>query len=470
MTYPQVVKIYATTQEPDFDSPWQARTPSSSTGSGVIIGSHQILTGAHVVANATFLQIQKISDPDKLVARLVAVCHDCDLALLTVDDHDLTADGMEPAVIGDLPDLRDKVSVVGFPVGGEEISITEGVVSRIEVQRYSHSQRHLLAVTVDAAINAGNSGGPVFKDGKVAGIAFQKLRGADNIGELVPAPMIEHFLAGIELGKRPDVPGLGIAAQSLENPQLRRRVGLADSDTGVLVTTLEYGGSAWGVLRHGDALLGIDGHRIANNGTIRYRDRYRTRYDAVLGEHYVGDRVAIELLRDGARQSLELELQPMIHLVPRAMYDRVPTYFVFGGLVFQLLTRDFLTTWDKWWNKAPKEFLNYYYMGTRTPERQEVVILTHILADEINVGYEHLYNEGIASVNGHMPRDMHDFVRAVESAGDVVELRTTTDGVIVLDTAAVGAANDRILHRYHITRDRSADLDDTTLAARAAAR
>ncbi len=468
MAYPQVVKIFATTQEPDFDSPWQARTPSSSTGSGVIIGSHQILTGAHVVANATFLQIQKISDPDKLVARLVAVCHDCDLALLTVDDHDLTAD-MEPAVIGDLADLRDKVSVVGFPVGGEEISITEGVVSRIEVQRYSHSQRHLLAVTVNAAINEGNSGGPVFKDGKVAGIAFQKLRTADNIGELVPAPMIEHFLAGIDKGKRPDVPGLGIATQNLENPQLRRRLGLADDESAVLVTTIEYGGSAWGVLQHGDALMRIDGHRIANNGTIRYRDRYRTRYDAVLGEHYVGDRIAIDLLRDGKHQTVELELQPMINLVPRAMYDRAPTYFVYGGLVFQLLTRDFLTTWDKWWNKAPKEFLNYYYMGTRTPERNEVVILTHILADKINVGYEHLYNEGIASVNGHTPRDMHDFVRAMEAAGDVVELRTTTDGVIVLDTAAVREANERILKRYHITRDRSPDLDDAGSAPRVAA-
>src|SRR5690606_23070094 len=110
-----------------------------------------------------------------------AVWHDCDLALLQVEDEGFF-DDVPPADIGELPALRDKVSVVGFPIGGEEISITEGVVSRIEVQRYNHSQRHLLAVTVDAAINQGNSGGPVFKNGKVAGIAFQKLTGVDNIG------------------------------------------------------------------------------------------------------------------------------------------------------------------------------------------------------------------------------------------------------------------------------------------------
>ena len=103
--------------------------------------------------------------------------------------------------------------------------------------------------------------------------------------------------------------------------------------------------------------------------------------------------------------------------MPRSRYDQPPQYFVYGGLVFQTLTRDYLTTWDKWWNKAPKEFLNYYYLGYRTPEQHEVVILTQILADEINVGYAHLYNEAVATLNGKAPLDMVDFVqRAVDRA------------------------------------------------------
>lgn len=452
--------MFATTQEPDFDCPWQARTPSSSTGSGVIIGPDQILTGAHVVANATFLQVQKISDPNKVVARLAAVCHDSDLALLTVEEPDFCAD-IEPAEIGELADLRDRVSVVGFPVGGEEISITEGVVSRIEVQRYSHSQRHLLALTVDAAINKGNSGGPVFKDGKVAGIAFQKLTGADNIGELVPTPLIKRFLAGIPAGKHADVPGLGVSTQNLENPLLRQRVGLGPDDTGVLVIAVEYGGTAWGSLEPGDALLEIDGLRIASNGTVRYRERYRTRYDVVLGERYVGDPLEVTILRDGTRRRLALDLRPLPRLVSRCQYDTVPSYFVYGGLVFQTLTRDYLTTWDKWWNKAPKEFLHYYYSGLRTEERQEVVILSQVLADEINVGYDHLANEAVSAVGGHQPRDLGDFVRTVSATSGLLELKTSSDGVIVLDTAEVAAANPRILERYHITRDRSPDLERT---------
>jgi S1-C subfamily serine protease len=457
MPHPQVVKIFATTQDPDFDSPWQARTPSNATGSGVVIGPRQVLTGAHVVARATFLQVQRLHDPDKLVARLAAIAHDCDLALLEVD-HDLTTE-FPPAEIGELPDLRDKVAVVGFPVGGEEVSITEGVVSRIEVTRYSHSQRQLLAVTVDAAINEGNSGGPAFKDGKVVGIAFQKLSGAENIGELVPTPLIEHFLEGVRLGKPPTIPGFGVATQNLENPLLRQKVGLKEGESGMLVTTVEWGSSAHGVLEPGDAILEADGHKVANNGTVRYRDTYRTRYDVVLGKHFIGDTIEMRIARRGERRTVQLKLEPMVYLVPRNTFDRSPSYFVFGGLVFQRLTRDFLTTWDKWWNRAPKEFLYYYYQGVRTEQRQEIVLLNQILADEINVGYQHLYNEGVLAVNGTAPRDMLHFVQLVEGATELIEIRTSTDGLIILDAAQVRAATPRIMARYHVARDRSPDLD-----------
>jgi len=460
MAYPEVVRVYATTQDPDYDGPWQARTPSSSTGSGVVIGRGEILTGAHVVANATFLQVQKPSQPDKAVARVKAVSHDSDLALLEViEPADFLSD-ITPAEIGDMPKLRDEVAVVGYPVGGEEISITEGVVSRIEVQRYSHSQRHLLAVTVDAAINAGNSGGPVFGAGKVVGIAFQKMTGVDNIGEMVPPPIIRSFLEGTRKGRRPEVPALGLITQNLENPLLRKQLGLAPGASGVMVVQVDHGGSSDGLLRPRDVILAIDGHPIANNGTVQYLAKHRTRFDVVLTGRYVGDPVTLTIQRDSTASDVVVALKPWAPLVPRSRYDRPPVYFLYGGLVFQTLTRDFLTTWDKWWNKAPKEFLFHYYSGVRTPHRDEVVILTQILADEINVGYGHLYNEGIEAINGHHPLDMADFVNHLIAATGIVEIQTSSGGLIILDAAEVRAATPRILDRYRIPRDRSDGLPE----------
>ena len=465
MAHPEVVRVFATSQDPDFDGPWQARTPSNSTGSAVVIGPGLLLTGAHVVANATFLQIQKVSAPDKAIARVKAVSHDSDLALLEVVEPPDFLDDIEPAEVGEMPRLRDEVAVVGYPVGGEEISITEGVVSRIEVQRYSHSQRHLLAVTVDAAINAGNSGGPVFGDGKVVGIAFQKLTGVDNIGEMVPPPIIRSFLDGVEKGKRPDIPALGITTQNLENPLLRKQLGLKDGERGVVVLHVDYSGSADGVLQERDVITAIAGLPIANNGTIQFMSRYRTRYDVVLGYRYIGDKLKLDIKRDGKMKTVEVELKAWQPLVPRSRYDQPPQYFVYGGLVFQTLTRDYLTTWDKWWNKAPKEFLNYYYLGFRTPEQHEVVILTQILADEINVGYAHLYNEAVAKLNGKQPLDMVDFVQALSAARGVVEITTTSGGVIMLDADEVRKAQQRILQRYHIPRDRTPGLPGAPAAA-----
>lgn len=456
-SYPAVIRVFATSQDPDFDGPWQARTPSNSTGSAVVIGPSLLLTGAHVVANATFLQVQKPSHPDKAIARVRAVSHDSDLALLeVVEPADFLSD-IQPAELGPMPQLRDQVAVVGYPVGGEEISITEGVVSRIEVQRYSHSQRHLLAVTVDAAINAGNSGGPVFGDNKVVGIAFQKLTGVDNIGEMVPPPIIRAFLDGVVAGKRSEIPALGITTQNLENPLLRRRLGLADHEHGVAVLHVDYGGSADGVLEPRDVITAIDGLAIANNGTIQ-QGHTRTRYDVVLGHRYIGDRIDLDIKRNGAAQTVTLELKPWMPLVPRSRYDQAPAYFVYGGLVFQTLTRDYLTTWDKWWNKAPKEFLNYYYLGYRSAEQHEIVILTQILADEINVGYGHLYNEAVATLDGRIPRDMEDFVTRLSAAHGVVEITTTSGGIIMLDADEVRRATPRILARYHIPRDRTLGL------------
>lgn len=458
MTHPQVVRVFSTYQDPDYECPWQNVAPRNSTGSGVVVGPQQILTGAHVVANATFVQVQKQSDPTKVTARVLAISHDSDLALLHVDDEAF-ARGIRPAVIGDLPRLREAVQVVGYPIGGEEVSITEGVVSRIEVQRYEHSQRHLLAVTVDAAINEGNSGGPVFARGKVVGIAFQALPEAENIGEMVPAPILRRFLDGVKKGKDPHVPGLGITTQPLENPALRAHLGMKKRHSGVLITAVQYGSSAWGHLLPGDVLSELDGLRIADNGTVQYRGRFRCQFDAVVGDHHVGDALKAKILRQGKEHTVKMTMQRMAWLVPRTEFDRRPMWFLFGGLVFQRLTAEFLRIWgDHWWDKAPKELLHLFYSGHRRPEQQEVVVLAQVLADAVNVGYEPFHNDVVASVNGHAPVDMTDFVRCIDDARGEVVIRLSSGAQVLLDASAARAAEPRILSRYHVPGDRSPDL------------
>ncbi|MEM8712024.1 MAG: serine protease, partial [Planctomycetota bacterium] len=456
-SYPEAVRIYCTYQEADYETPWQTHAPRSSTGSGVVIGEGRILTGAHCVANATFLQVQRGSSPEKIIARVRAVCHDADLAVLEVDPS--ATEGIEPAQLGELPQLGDEVTVVGYPVGGEELSMTEGIVSRIEVQSYEHSDRKILAVTVDAAINDGNSGGPVYHDDLLIGIAFQSLEDAENIGEMVPSPVIGAFLDGIEEGKSTSVPGLGAVIQNLENPALRRKLGLEGESGGVLIGGVWYGNSGWGVLEVGDVLLEIDGLAIAANGTVRYQGEFRCQFDVVFGERFVDDEIDLVVFRDGARKELSLKLLPITYLVPRNAYDTRPDWFLFGGLVITSLSKDFLMAWgDEWWNKAPTHLVNAYYHGVRSEECQELVVISQVLADEVNVGYESANYEVIRSCDGERPRHLRHALELLGAPEGPATILTESGFVLHFDRAEASQANGRIVERYRVPADRSAAL------------
>jgi hypothetical protein len=149
----------------------------------------------------------------------------------------------------------------------------------------------------------------------------------------------------------------------------------------------------------------------------------------------------------------------MAWLVPRTEFDRRPMWFLFGGLVFQRLTAEFLRNWgDHWWDKAPKELLHLHQAGLRKPEQQEVVVLAHVLADKVNVGYEAFANDVVAAVDGHAPVDMRDFVRHVDQARGQLVVKLTSGAIVLLDAAQARAALPRILSRYHVPGDRSDDL------------
>jgi V8-like Glu-specific endopeptidase len=157
-----VVKVFCTHTEPNYSLPWQRKRQSASTSSGFIIDGRRVLTNAHSVEHHTVVKLKKRGDDKKYVARVLAIGVECDLALLTVDDASFFDDVL-PARFGRLPSLQDSVTVVGYPIGGVAISVTSGVVSRIEVTAYSHGSSELLGLQIDAAINSGNSGGPAFQ-------------------------------------------------------------------------------------------------------------------------------------------------------------------------------------------------------------------------------------------------------------------------------------------------------------------
>src|SRR5262245_62486388 len=167
-----LVRITSTEVEPDYRAPWNSGTIGRGVGAGFVIDGNRIMTNAHVVSNSRYLTVERDGDPNKYPAKVLFVAHDCDLALITVDSAFFK--NMLPLKFGGIPELESTVSAYGYPIGGERMSVTTGIVSRIDFQLYTHSSidQHL-AVQISAQINPGNSGGPVVQNGKVVGVALQ---------------------------------------------------------------------------------------------------------------------------------------------------------------------------------------------------------------------------------------------------------------------------------------------------------
>ncbi|PHJ18607.1 trypsin domain-containing protein, partial [Cystoisospora suis] len=128
---------------------------------------------------------------------------------------------MVPLPFGGVPQLQDRITVLGYPTGGDQLSITEGVVSRVGVSRYIHASFSLLTAQIDAAINPGNSGGPAVVNGLVVGVAFEGFNQLQNIGYVVPYPVIQQFLHDLTLhGRYTGIPTLGVKTFDMENPSL----------------------------------------------------------------------------------------------------------------------------------------------------------------------------------------------------------------------------------------------------------
>jgi S1-C subfamily serine protease len=461
-----VVKIYTVSNPYNYHEPWQMWGQKIFNGSGCIIDGNRILTNAHVVRDQTFIQVRRSGEAKRYTAEPEIIGHESDLALLKVKDSTFF-EGADPVEIGELPEIKDKIVVYGFPDGGDKLSITEGVVSRVEHTKYYHSSAYLLTCQIDAAVNSGNSGGPVIKDGKIIGVAFQGLagRGFDNIGYMVPAPVIKHFLQDIKDGRHDGTPDIGLSMQKMENPDMRRKYGMDDKQTGILINKVYPDSPAQGIIEAGDILLSIEEKKIENDGTIELRKGERTYFGYLMQKKQINESVNFEMLRNGRiRKGRVILSKPVDYerLVQNERYDKPPIYYIIGGLVFETLTLNYLMEYGSerdWYSNAPKELVNFYLNGEPTEGQREIVVLVKVLADEINVGYHDFVDAVISSVNGVKISRIGDLVKGFENnKGEYHVIEDIRGFKMILDRKKADESGDRILKRYKIGANRSTDL------------
>ena len=448
-----LVRITAVRQVPDYVQPWSPGRSASGNGTGFIIEGQRILTNAHVVSNDRYIQLRREGTPRRFAARVLHAAHDCDLALLTVDDEAFF-EGTSVLEFGGIPALESTVSAQGYPIGGTRMSVTRGVVSRIESRVYAHSSADAhLTVQIDAAINPGNSGGPVIQDGKVVGVAFQALQGnvAQNTGYMIPTTVVRRFLRDVEDGTYDGFVDLSISTSNLLNPARRAALGVAGDSQGVVVDTVYAQGSCDGVLEPGDVLLSIGGHPIFSDGTIRL-DGMKVMMTEVVERKLKGDTVDFEVLRDGAKTDLQVTLKPseVRPLLSRA-HGQDPRYVIFGGLIFQPLDRNFMIAHNPR-NLTARHYFSRYVKDQLYRERPEPVILSNLLPDQVNTYLGSFRHQLIDTINGRTVRELDDVHSALNEDVDYHLIKTLDGGrPIVLSREAAEQATARIQTRYGIS-------------------
>ena len=428
VTMTSVVKIYCKFAEPDYSLPWQNRQESESTSSGFAMtvslcqqspAVPRIVCNAHGVKHERVVRVRRYGQSHKYVATVEHIDHDSDLALLTVDDKDFWADlellRLDVLGSGSLPAIGDDVLCVGYPKGGDNISVTRGIVSRIGTSEYEHSRRTRLVVQIDAAINAGNSGGPALHDGRVVGVAFESLDDAENVGYIIPVPVIEHFFESIRRGRchgSAATPGVHFVWQSIENEAMRRalRVPQSKKHEGVLIVKITTPNKVPAVtddqtenLQANDVLLALNSVSISCDGTVLLvGDNQRVTFDHLIMSKFVGETVTADVIRSGELLQLRVVLQPVQELVPAHLYNVQPRYLVYGGLVFTTLSVPWLDDcWgERWLHKALPRMTFAALHSEQTSLDEEIVVVSHVYSATVNIGYDNIEQTIVNKADG----------------------------------------------------------------------
>lgn len=447
------VKIYVNGLKYDYSTPWSPGRQEKWTGSGFIIEGSKIITNAHVAANGSFIQVKKAGDSEKYTAKVKRICHDIDLAILEVEDEEFFKD-TKPIDLGNTPIVGDEVMVYGFPMGGKGLSLTKGIVSRVEMMESRHSGISILACDMDAAITSGNSGGPVIKSGKVVGISFQGIFLKEG-GYIISVELLKTMLEMDKKGKDYKITDIAVKGQSLENKNLKSSLNLDVKQKGIYIYDISDMSDINKYIKVGDVLTKIDQYDIDNDGTIEFRSGERISYEYAFNKKTIGDEIIIELIRNGKKIKQKVILSDQFSKLRHFFemeYDKPPTYLIKGGIVFQPLVGNM---GRRWANNKELSSLNGEFKSHKKPG---VVVIEKILKDELTNGYNYNERKIVDEINGVKIFKIEDVNKAFDKDVEFHEIKLQSKEIIRLKAQGLSDQTIKIAERYGITKLSSDNL------------
>jgi S1-C subfamily serine protease len=416
-----VVKVFASMRYPEPYKPWTKQAASEATGSGVVISGNRILTNAHVVMYASEVQIRANQSGNKITAKVETLARDMDLAILKLEDGAFFKDRPALDCAATLPEIKDAVMAFGYPVGGDSLSVTKGIVSRVDFSAYGYDPAGTgaagLRIQVDAAINPGNSGGPAVVGDKMIGLAFASLGGAQNISYIIPCDEISLYLADVADGRYDGKMVMPDRLQTLENAALRTFLKLPAEAHGIVVDEPASRTGAVG-LKKWDLITKIGSSPVDDQGMVKISASSRVGFQYLVQSTVKNGTVPLTIVRDSKTLEIALPVKPAQPGLISSLDGAYPSYFVYGPIVFSDASMEFLGGFMR--NNGmggslgimASSLITRMFDSPRFQGESLVVVAAPFFPHRLAQGYSNPMGSVISKVNGV----------AVKNLGHLVEL------------------------------------------------
>jgi S1-C subfamily serine protease len=452
-----IVSVRVTGQDWNWRAPWEKQAPWTRTVTGLVVPGQRILVASTAFGNHLLVEAQKLGSEARSVARVELVDQEGPLALVAVDDPAFW-EGLEPLPLAERAPGEGDVTILRWQRTGL-LDSYPGTLRQVRSGRHGLSQTSLLTLEIGASTDGLGESEVVVAKGRVAGLVTGR---AGDAYAALASPVLSQFLEGAKNGDWRSFARAGLAWQDLTNPALRESLGLQPGETGIRLTRVAAHGSAGGILKPGDVVLEMAGAKLDPTGYYEHPLYGRMLFALLFSDgRHPGETMAVKVLRDGERLDLQLPLRAMLpeqDRVPPYVFGRGPDYLVVGGLVFEELTRPYLAAWGDWARRAPPRLL---VAIDREPvdagaEKKKIVLLSSVLPDAANLGYQELRDLIVERVNGREIASLADLRQAFASPQGgfhVVEfLAGQGTARAVLDVGEARDAAERLQKAYGVER------------------
>jgi len=456
---PSVLRVNVTNQPWDFAHPWGKRPPYSRRAIGTILSENRVLVTAELVANATYLEFETAEGGQKVPASIEVVDYEANLALLKTDDAAFLK-AYKPLELAHAT-VGDSLAVWQLENNGA-LLVTKGTMTTAEVTHYPIDDSPLLVYRLTTPLQFRDNSFtlPVVKDGKLVGL-MMRYDNPTNNAEILPAPVIEHFLQDAKKAPYEGFARLGIVSSPTRDPQFRRYLGLnSDTAGGVYISdVLRDGPAAKGGVETGDVLLQVDGQAVDQDGNYKDPEYGKIALAHLFStKHYDGDVLKLTVFRKGEKRELNVTLKhrPVeSYAIEPYVIDRAPKFYVLGGLVLEELSRQYLKEYGAdWQKKAPEQFVYYDRQQNELFKDgpKKIVFLSRVLPSDVTLGYEELTQLIVTKINGVAIQSLADIPAALTKATDGLH-KIEFDGeprLIYLDAAQVTAEQAAFQQKYRL--------------------